>query len=204
MSHSDRPVAAITFDDGPSQEITPEILKLLSQYNIPATFSVLGSLVSSYPDIVREASNMNCEIVNHSWNHENFHKITENEIADSILRTEDAIFNACHKHTTFVRPPYGCSDTRVTKVVKDMNKAQLFWNLDSLDWKSRNSHAIISEVINNIRSYDSILLHDIYVFSYDAVRTIIPELLARDYELVTVSELFSRKGITIMPGERYP
>lgn len=203
MTCTEHPLAVITFDDGPEPEVTPRILELISRYNIRAAFCVLGDLVSKHPDIVKDAADLGCEIVNHSWNHENFTKLTDDEISKNISKAEDAIFGACRIHTGFVRPPYGCSNDRIANVIKNLNKAQLFWNGDSLDWKDRDASIISARVMNEVRDGHAILLHDIYLSSFEAAAIIIPELLNRGYELITASELLSRKNVQIIPGEKY-
>ena len=191
MNTQTNPLIAITFDDGPNPIYTPKILDLVSHYNIHVSFSVLGDLAARHPGIVRCAVELGCEIINHSWNHENFLKLTEPEISDNLIRTENAIYDSCHVHTAFVRPPYGNSDDRVEQITKAMGKSLIFWDVDSLDWKDKDAAVTVPKVISETGEGNIILLHDIYKTTYEAAIKIIPALLDKGYTPVTVSELTS-------------
>lgn len=200
---TDRPLIAITFDDGPSEVVTPRILKLLAKHKVPATFSVVGRNVQAHPELIKQMTDQGCEIVNHTWQHENLKDMTEEQIAESVLRTEEAIWKACGEHAVFVRPPYRSSDSRTADVLKTLGKAQLLWNVDPEDWKSKNADTIIRLVLGNVKDQSTVILHDIYPSTYEAAAGFIPELASRGFEFVTVSELLRRKNITVIPGESY-
>ena len=78
----------------------------------------------------------------------------------------------------------------------------ILWNVDTLDWKTRNTQSTIDEVMRNLKDGDIILMHDIYSTTADAAVVLIPELTARGYQLVTVSELAAYRG-GIAPGHKY-
>ena len=203
VTKKDCMAAALTFDDGPSADITPRILELLSQYNASASFCVLGSCAAKYPEIIKQTADRGFEIVNHSWDHENFTKISDEEIKESILKTEDAIYSACGKHSAFVRPPYGAFNSRTSEVLRSLGKAQLLWNTDSLDWKTRDFIPIVSEVLARERHGKVILLHDIYKPTYEAMLAVVPFFCSRGFRMVTAGELLRMSGITVIPGESY-
>ena len=203
MNQTIHPLAAITFDDGPSAEITPRVLDLLEQYHVPATFCVVGNNVRKHPELLRRMTEQGCEIANHSQNHERFTQISCKEIVDSITLTEKAIFDACGKKTVFIRPPYGAYDIRVALIAYALDKSLLLWNMDSCDWKTRDAAAVIPSVLRAVRDEQTILLHDLYLSSYEAAAVIIPELQKRGYELTTAEGILKRRGIPIVPGQCY-
>ncbi len=191
-----KPMVAITFDDGPSPKSTPRILDTLEQYGVVATFFDLGQLVNSYPDIVKREEAIGCEVGNHSYSHKNFNILTDEEIQEEIRNSEDAFIKVLGHKTTLFRLPYGNINL---KVKENLEYPAIKWNVDSLDWKSRNKNKILTQ-IRNTKDYDGkiILLHSIYGTTADAVEVLVPELINKGYQLVTVSELAYYKGYKII------
>lgn len=200
---TEKPIVALTFDDGPSGKNTGAILKLLSKYNVPATFCVVGNRIGIDSKIVRQMKMQGCEIVNHSWAHEDFTNISEDKITESLMKTEDEISRVCGVHTAFVRAPYVKKDYKLSSVLKRLGKAQLAWNVDPRDWESRDADTITSRVLEGAKDGSVVILHDIYPATHEAATRFIPELIERGFELVTVSELARRQNLSIIPGERY-
>ena len=197
-----KPMVAITYDDGPNPKSTPRILDTLEQYNAVATFFDLGQLVNSYPDIVRREEAIGCEVGNHTYSHKNLNTLTDAEIQEEINNSEDAFIKALGHKTVLFRPPYGNSNITVRE---NWNYPIIKWNVDSLDWKTRDRDKILSE-IRKINNYDGhiILLHSIYGTTADATEILVPELIDRGYQLVTVSELAFYKGhTTLQTAEEY-
>ena len=191
-----KPMVAITFDDGPNPKSTPRILDTLEQYGVVATFFDLGQLVNSYPDIVRREEAIGCEVGNHSYSHKNFNLLTDEQMQEEIVNSENAFVKALGHKTTLFRLPYGNVNL---KVKENLEYPLIKWNVDSLDWKSRNKSKILAQ-IRNTKTYDGkiILLHSIYGTTADAVETLVPELIDKGYQLVTVSELAYYKGYKII------
>ncbi len=194
-------IIALTFDDGPSPDNTPMLLDILSEYNVPASFCVLGSLIESNEALLKRMLSLNCEIVNHSWNHEYLAKAPKEVIYDNIRRTDDAIFRACGVRPRFFRPPYGASNECLQSVLKSLEKIELLWNSDPEDWRLRDAQKVTSAVLDSVAGKEIIILHDIYTSTCMAAAVIIPELLHRGYELKTVSDLLKHKNP--VPGKAY-
>ena len=190
----DLPMVAITYDDGPNPNSTPRILDTLEQYGAVATFFDLGQLVNRYPEIVRREEAIGCEVGSHTYSHKNLNTLTDDEIQDDIKNAEAAFINALGHKTVLLRAPYGNANL---KVMENLDYPIIKWNVDSLDWKTRNKDKIMNE-IRKIDNYDGkiILLHSIYGTTADATEILIPELINNGYQLVTVSELAFYKGFT--------
>lgn len=190
------PMVAITYDDGPNPNSTPRILDTLEKHGVVATFFDLGQLVNTYPDIVRREEKIGCEVGNHSYSHKNFNTLSDNEIQEEITKSENAFIKALGHKTTLFRAPYGNANL---KVRENVEYPLIKWNVDSLDWKSRNKNKILTQ-INKTKDFDGhiILLHSIYNTTADATEALIPELLEKGYQLVTVSELAFYKGNTVL------
>ena len=201
MSDAAEKSIALTFDDGPSPENTPGLLDILTEYKVPASFCVLGSLIESNEYLLQRMLSLSCEIVNHSWNHEYLSKAPEEEIYENIRRTDDAIVRACGVRPRFFRPPYGASNEQLQSVLIRMEKAELLWNADPEDWKLRDTSQIISAVLDSAADGQIVIMHDIYAPTCAAASVIIPELLNRGYELKTVSELLKHRHP--VPGRAY-
>lgn len=195
----EKPMVALTFDDGPGKR-TGELLAQLEKYNAHATFFMLGQKVSSYPDVVKKMKEIGCELGNHSYSHKNLAKASVAGITDEVGKTNTNIAKAAGEGATVMRPPYGAiSDTLKATVGMPM----ILWNIDTLDWKTRNAQKTIETTMNNVDDGDIILLHDIHTESVDAALQLIPKLQEAGYQLVTVSELAVAKGVTLENGGRY-
>ena len=194
-----KPMVALTFDDGPSA-YTKDILDQLEKYGAHATFFVVGQRVSSYASTIRRAYSLGCEIGNHSWSHPNLASISIKTMQSEISRTDAAIESVIGKKPTLLRPPYGSVDSDVRNYA---GKPLIHWSIDTLDWSTRNSSKTISSVLNNVRDGSIVLMHDIYAATRDAAVSLIPTLISRGYQLVTVSEMAAYHGTTLRNGSIY-
>jgi peptidoglycan/xylan/chitin deacetylase (PgdA/CDA1 family) len=177
---------ALTFDDGPAVPETTTLLTYLAQYKARATFFTVGQNVAAHPDLVRAEAQAGNEIGNHSWNHPDLTKLTAKQIASQLNRTSAAIKAATGKAPTLFRPPYGALNTRVKAATA---LTPVLWDVDTEDWKYRNSRKVAQTVISKARRNDIVLLHDIHPTSVAAVPRILRTLTARGYHFVTVSHL---------------
>lgn len=185
-----KPMAALTYDDGPSQ-YTPAILDTLRQYGGVATFFVVGQRVPAYADTIRNAYNMGCEIGNHTYSHQVLTKVGIPAIQSQIGSTNAAVQNITGVSPVVMRPPGGGQNPTVRSAV---GMPLILWSIDTLDWKTRNASLTQAAVLNHVQDGDIILMHDLYNATAEASRVIIPELVKRGYQLVTVSELADCRG----------
>lgn len=191
-----RPMVALTYDDGPSQ-YTPEILSVLRQHGSVATFFVVGQRVPGYVDSVRSAYEMGCEIGNHTYSHQTLTKVGVSAIQSQVGATNSAVQNVIGVSPVIMRPPGGGHNPTVRSAV---GMPLIMWSIDTLDWKTRNAASTQSAVLNKVRDGDIILMHDLYSQTAAASRVIIPELVRRGYQLVTVSELSDCRGAMTSGG----
>ena len=183
-------MVALTFDDGPGPR-TSEILDQLKKYNAHATFFMLGKNVKSYPDAVKQMLKDGNELGNHSYDHQQLTKIDAEAIAKEVNDTNENIKNICGSPATVLRPPYGAINDTVKSSV---GMPMILWNVDTLDWKTRNAQKTIDTVLSQVKDGDIVLMHDLYEQSAIAAETLIPELTKRGYQLVTVSEMAELRG----------
>lgn len=185
---------AFTFDDGPG-EYTDELLDCLEQNNAHATFFMVGKNVGSWESEVRRMVDIGCEIGSHSWDHANLYDLDMDGVAKQFADTDAALEQACGQKASVARAPYGnWSDD----IISTVGKPFFTWSLDSLDWSYLDVNKDYDAVMNgDLTDGSIILMHDIHEPSVQAAIKMIPELTAKGYKLMTVSELAAAKGVTL-------
>lgn len=188
---------ALTFDDGPHPQYTPIILDVLKEYGVYATFFLIGENAERYPDLVRRILQEGHEIGNHTYFHKNLKEGTSVCIHDEIAMAEEAILRIADQKTKLLRPPGGLYDKLVCEEAHRLDYDIILWTVDTLDWKHPTSAEIVEKVEGTVQCGDIILCHDFIGGAPsptpEAIRRIVPNLLARGFEFVTVSELIYSK-----------
>lgn len=186
---------ALTFDDGPHPRYTEKILNILAKYNVKATFFVIGVNIENYPEPLKEASRRGHEIGNHSYSHNNEKDLTEESVREEIEKCEALIYKATGKHPKLFRPPQGKYGEQVKNIAQEKGYSIILWSIDTKDWEHTPAIGIGEIVSAKVSNGDIILMHD-YTSgkntTCDALEIIIPDLLSRGYEFVTVSELLTQ------------
>lgn len=185
---------AFTFDDGPG-EYTDQLLDCLEQNNAHATFFMLGQNVENWQSEVQRMVDIGCEIGSHSWDHLNLYNLDMDAVAKEFSDTDAALEKACGQKASVARAPYGnWSDD----IIATVQKPFFTWSLDSLDWSYKDVDKDYNEIMNgDLTDGSIILMHDIHEPSVQAAIKMIPELVAKGYKLMTVSELAAAKGVTL-------
>ena len=187
VTESDKPMkyVALTFDDGPCDN-TLDILEILDEYDVHATFFCLGKLVASRPDYVRKAYAKGHEIANHSYSHETLTKISLDEAKKQMDDADAAIKAAIGIEASVYRAPGGSVSE---KIAQYCGKPFIDWTVDTNDWKYRDPEHVWTFIAKNTGNYDVVLMHDIRPTTMEAMHKAIPYLLEQGFTLVTVSEL---------------
>ncbi len=197
-----RPMVALTFDDGPS-EYTGEILDLLTQYGGAATFCIVGNRVSSYPDQIRAIAAQGSEIATHTWSHQKLTSLNSASMERQIMRPIEAVHEIVDAPVRFLRPPYGAVDSNVRAVARKLGMPIVLWSIDTEDWRTMNADKTARAILKNVKNGSIVLMHDVHQPTLQAMRTVIPELAARGYQMVTLSELYSVREGGAQPGVVY-
>lgn len=195
-----KPMVALTFDDGPHPKYTAQIIDELNKYNSSATFFVLGSRVEKYPDTLKKIIENGNQIGNHTYDHIELTKLDSVKISDEINRTTKAIYDIVGSGPEVVRPSYGSING---KVITNTGMPLILWSVDTRDWKTRDKNLIVNEALKKVKDGDIILMHDIYKTTADAAAVIIKELSSRGYQLVTINELYAARDIPLETGKLY-
>lgn len=180
------PEVALTFDDGPSPKYTPLLLDGLKKRNVRATFFLLGKNVKENQELVQRMQAEGHLLGNHTYNHVQLNKIPETTARQEILKTNNEIYEATGKYPEYMRPPYGAWKKNMELCVEML---PVFWDIDTLDWKSQNVDAILKTAGEEPEDGSIILMHDEYQTSVEAALLLIDRLKEKGYEFVTVDEL---------------
>ena len=195
-----RPVAALTYDDGPHPPVGNRIMDVMAQYGQKCTFFMVGDRVSGRADEVKRMVAEGHELANHSYSHAYLNKVSAEAVRQEVAACNDAIAAAGGVRPGLMRLPGGLKNDTV---MSNIGMPVILWNIDTRDWKTRNSDQVTAEVLNNIKDGGVVLMHELYNSTADATERIVPELTLRGFQLVTVSELAAIKGVGLNPGQIY-
>ncbi len=194
--NNDEKVIALTFDDGPDKDYTPQILDILKENNVKATFFVVGENVKSNSDIIKRQYQEGHEIGNHTFTHINVSKNGYNEIYKEINNTQKLVKDVIGIEPKIFRPPYRAISKPMCNIVKENNMNIVLWSdLDSRDWSNPGTYYIVDTITSKVKNGTIILLHDYNKLrnkksqTIQALEIVIPKLKEMGYKFVTVSEL---------------
>jgi peptidoglycan/xylan/chitin deacetylase (PgdA/CDA1 family) len=187
---------ALTFDDGPDPEITPQLLDILEQYHVPATFFLLGCRITSETTpILQRAVMLGCEMCNHSYSHPYLTVLTPRQITQEVSSATQRIILTTGQTPRFFRPPY----LAVREDMFPLISMPFIGGYGVRDYdESVSESERYSGVMRIAKDGRIILLHDFAenTKTVGAVKRLVPDLLARGFRFVTVSQLFQEKGVT--------
>lgn len=186
-----KPMVALTFDDGPRKGSTELIVDALKKVDGRATFFVVGTMVEQYPELVKSAVEAGCQIGNHTYSHANLKKLSDYGVKTQVNKCSNLVYDAAGVYPMIGRPPYGS----INQTVRNSVSIPWFnWNVDTLDWKNRNADYVYNYVINNVKDGQVILMHDLHPTTAQAMVKAIPKLHEMGYQLVTIDEMAKVKG----------
>jgi len=189
---------ALTFDDGPNPPYTGQILDVLVNAGVRATFFVEGAAVEANPDIVNSELALGMAVGSHSYGHsKSLPSMSTRDFADDLARADTAIRSVTGFPPALYRPPYGNRSTTMLKVLRSRGYTSIGWDVDSADWSDAGVDAIVANVLDRAHPGAIVLMHDGGLGGGNSDRTatlaalprIIDGLRGRGYELVTVPEI---------------
>ncbi len=186
---------ALTFDDGPHPKKTPQILDVLSQYGIHATFFAIGQNIEYYPEVAKRILSDGHEIGNHTFSHPNLNRTQKALLSKEMFECENTFKQILNYKSNLFRPPEGVVDEYIRTLASDMGYDVILWSVDTRDWAGTSTEKIVSGILENIEPGDIILMHDYTgknCHTIEALKSIIPKLIEKGYTFVTVSELISK------------
>ena len=194
---SEKKLVALTFDDGPDSYFTPMILDILKENNIKATFFVIGSSAEKNPEIVQRMEAEGHIVGNHSYDHKDMKKLSEDALRDEIQKTEQVLDNILGKHTPVFRPPYGSVNQKNVDQISEMGYSVVNWSVDTRDWAGTSQETMMNYVHKQMYPGGIILMHSSgrrtsIANTVKMLPTLIAELRDQGYEFVTVTELMEK------------
>ena len=194
---------ALTFDDGPNTEITPQVLDILEAYGIAASFFLIAaSITPASAKVSRRAWEMGCEIENHSVTHSYMSGMTPKEIRREIDGCSEKVAEITGQKPRFFRPPY----IDVSPTLFETVDLTFICGVGCQDWvREVPAEERARSLLSTVKDGDLILLHDMpgNTETVKALRTVIPALLKRGFRFVTCGQLFDQKGVTPLRGRMY-
>lgn len=186
-------VVALTFDEGPSSA-TQDILAVLAEKGVRATFFLEGDAVEANPAAAKAIVDAGCEIGSNTYSDTDLTTLSADEVRSQITRGADAIEQATGKRTSLVRAPFASFSLENWTQAMDLVSAVVSWNVDSGDWLLPGSSEVASTVVDSVGTGDIVLLTDNEATAGQtaaAVSELVDRLLAEGYEIVTLSELIA-------------
>ncbi|MDK8483384.1 polysaccharide deacetylase family protein [Corynebacterium sp. MSK105] len=189
---------AITYDDGPGAE-TNRLLDKLKAKNAHASFMVLAPSAEQHPELLKRMKAEGHTIGNHTKSHRQLNTLSYDQVSQEIDAGNAAITKATGQGTRWVRPPYGATNATVDQATRDKGVSQALWDVDTMDWKDRNSDHVCSAAVQGARAGSIVLMHDIHPTTVDAADCVIDGLRAKGLEPVSLDRLLR----TPVAGKRY-
>ena len=189
---------AITYDDGPGAE-TNRLLDKLKAKNAHASFMVLAPSAEQHPELLKRMKAEGHTIGNHTKSHRQLNTLSPEQVSQEIDAGNAVIKKATGQGTRWVRPPYGATNATVDQVTRDKGVSQALWDVDTVDWKDRNSEHVCSSAVQGARAGSIVLMHDIHPTTVDAADCVIDGLRAKGLEPVSLDRLLR----TPVAGKRY-
>ena len=202
---TDEKKVAISFDAAWGNEDTQQLIDILNQYNVKATFFVVGSWVDKYPESVKALHDAGHDVMNHSNSHPHMSQLSAAQMVAEANACSDKIEKVTGTRPNLFRMPYGDYNTTVVDTLKQAGYYSIQWDVDSLDWKGLSAAEIAERVLSKTKSGSIVLFHNAAQNTPEALPKIIETLQGQGYEFVKIAELICKENYAIdNTGEQYP
>ncbi|MEM7556330.1 MAG: polysaccharide deacetylase family protein [Cyanobacteria bacterium P01_A01_bin.84] len=201
-SQSNLKTIALTIDDGPHPQYTPQLLQVLEDYQIPVSFFWLGACVNRYPEVAKAVSDFGRHWIGlHGYEHHNFPLLSSEDLKESLEKTQTAIYNTCGltpEQVRDVRPPNGVFTPKTLQLFQEWNYRPVMWSVVPEDWVRPGVDIVVKRVIKSVKNGSLIVLHDGVCGGQDVAaiaRILIPLLLEQGYTFVTVDTFWQLNSL---------
>jgi peptidoglycan/xylan/chitin deacetylase (PgdA/CDA1 family) len=186
---------AITFDDGPNSEYTPQVLNLLKRYDAKATFFCIGQNIKAHPELLKRIIADGHVVGNHTYSHdEKFGFFRTKNVITELLQTNEIIKKLTGLESKLFRPPFGVTNPSIKKATKVIGLQSVGWSIRTLDTTSKSHPSIIKSIKEKVKKGDVILLHDTSGKSIEILEQLLVILKEQNIESVTIPTLFNIKA----------
>ena len=195
---TDKKQIAISFDAAWGNDDTETLIEILKEYDVPATFFVVGAWVDKYPESVKALSAAGHQIQNHSNTHPYMSTLSSAQMTNELSACNKKIEEVTGKCPTLFRPPYGDYSNPVIETVGNNKMYTIQWSIDSLDWKdTATPDSICQRVISKAHPGGIVLFHNDADHTPAALPTILKTLKDDGYEFVFISDLILKDNYEI-------
>ena len=194
---------ALTFDDGPSGDITQRLLQGLSARHVHATFFLCGYRVDQYPALAQRIAEGGHELGLHSCRHSYMQHMTKDEALDDLAECMTSVTEATGTAPRLFRPPGGLYSQDLLDASRELGLSVIFWSVDPHDWDKTQNAQVLPFLLAHAGAGDIVLMHDLTENSVSCALAFIDAMRARGYEFCTVSELAAISGQMLAPGAYY-
>ncbi len=195
---TDKKQIAISFDAAWGNDDTEELIEILKEYDVPATFFVVGAWVDKYPESVEALHKAGHQIQNHSNTHPHMPQLSKEQMKDEINSCNQKIAKITGITPTLLRPPYGDYDNALIETMNELKMSTIQWDVDSLDWKENATpESICQRVTSKVQNGSIVLFHNDADHTPEALPTILKTLKDEGYEFVFIEDLILKDNYTI-------
>ena len=188
---------AISFDAAWGADKTEEIIEILDEYNVTATFFLVGFWVDKYPEMVKKIDEAGLEIGTHSNTHPDMVKLDEETIRQELTTSIDKIKDITGKEVGVFRAPYGSYNNTLLNVCSSLGLKTVQWDVDSLDWKGLSASEVTDRVMKYAQNGSIILMHNNADNVCESLRLTLDWLTMKGYKVTSVGELIYNDNYTI-------
>jgi len=189
-ANTDKKEIAITFDDGPDATYTPQVLKVLADYNAKATFFVIGKNIAGNEALLQQMDAAGHLIGNHTFSHSFFIDFKSRKgFMDELTQTMALVYKSTGRQMKFFRPPYGVTTPNLAKAAKDLNYSVIGWNVRSLDTKADSEELIFERVKKQLKPGAVILFHDTSAKTVNVLKQTLEFAQKNGFKIVSAAEL---------------
>lgn len=185
-----QPALALSFDDGPS-EYTQQVLDVLEENGCRATFFMVGTSMNNLPEMVKTVYESGNEVGLHTWRHNDLTEMKADAVVRNLQLCQNIVMEQTGTTAKWLRPPYGKVGPSAYGACRTLDMYIATWSIDSRDWSLQNAAKIHKEVMGQLHNGAIILFHDTHAATVEALKTILPEIKAAGYQVLTVDELMS-------------
>ena len=193
----DQKLVSISFDAAWGNEDTQQLIDILGQYGVKATFFVVGEWVDKYPQSVKALSDAGHEVMNHSNTHAHYPQLSADQVVADLNACNDKIEAVTGVRPTLVRLPYGDYDDSSINAVRSLGMEPIQWDVDSLDWKEISAEEITRRVTSKVGPGSIVLFHNAALHTPEALPAILSALIQEGYTFVPISQLILTGSYTI-------
>ena len=188
---------AISFDAAWGADKTTEIMTICEQYNVKATFFLVGFWVQDYPEVAKSIAERKFEIGLHSSTHPDMCNLSPNQIRQELIKNQQIIQTVCGVQADLFRPPYGSYNDTLIDVCKQLKITAIQWDVDSLDWKGLSASEIAGRVCSKSKSGSIVLFHNNSDNIIAGLKLVLEYYKNNNYQVVPVGELIYRQHYSI-------